>query len=91
MEDRARSLPPLRDGMGDHEMRPRIIMASELLNGDIEVSESQAHDVMKQLGQLNQVALLYKFDELLPSERFRMEAIWAPGLHQHSSHALMLC
>ena len=57
--------------MGDNEnemrARDRIVMASELLNGSIEVSESQAHDLMKQLGQLNQTCLLYKFDEM-PSE-----------------------
>lgn len=50
-------------------LSPPISMASELLRGhSIEVSESYAYDMMKHLNQNNQAAMLYKFDELLPSE-----------------------
>ena len=47
------------------ERAPRVVMASELLNGSIEVSESEAFDMMKRLDLENQAALLYKFDELV--------------------------
>ena len=49
------------------ENEPHLVMVTELLqDGSIEISETQAHNIMKQLDELNQFAMLYKFDEIAP-------------------------
>jgi hypothetical protein len=54
--------------MASDSVGMKRLMASDFLNGCMEVSESKAMEIIKKLDEANELAKLYRFSELLPSE-----------------------